>query len=223
MNPKILQVLTVAFSVTLAGSYVYFAGKPKLRPALEPHSIDVTNTVDSNKSGLAGPTFTSDLDMIPSTKSFQMVPPDLSVSNPTTETNPSMQPDKITDQAIIDVLRKKSNFSIKQQSIREILKTFSTQFKIPIIIDEARIREKDSLDDPTITLELPSVSLRSALKLILEPFELTYVVENDVLLITARRSDMIMGTKAGRIDLTDDISMPPILKDLYQTPNPTSK
>jgi hypothetical protein len=222
MNQKILQVLTVAFSVSLAGAYVYFAGKPKQRLALAARSSEIPNTVGPAKPTVAGPIFNSDLDLIPSTKSFRVVPPDISVSKPMPELNSSMQPDKISDQAIIEVLQKKSSFSIKQQSIREIAKTFSTQFKIPIIIDEVSVKERGRSMEEAITLELPSVSLRTALKCILEPSELTYVVENKALLITARNSEMIMGTKAGLIDLADDVPMPPIPKDLYQS-NPTSK
>lgn len=223
MNHKILQFLTVAFSVTLAGAYVYFAGKPKLRPTLAPRSIDVAYTVDPDTPGVAGPVFTSDLDMIPSTKSFRVVPPDISVAKPTTEMNAPTQPERVSDQAIIEILQKKSSFSIKQQSIREIAKSFSTQFRIPIIIDEASLKEQSISLDEAITLELPSVSLRTALKLILEPSELTYIVENDALLITARHRAMIKGTKAGLIDLAEGVPMPPILKELYQTPNPKSK
>ena len=237
MNHKILQVLTVAFSVTLAGSYVYFAGKPKMRPVLKPNSIDVTKTADPDKRSPAGPTFTSDLDLIPGTKSFRIVPPDISGSNPTPDTNQTAKVQgeaisntlqkkssfAIKEQAIFDALQKKSSFSIKQQSLREIAKTFSTQYGIDIVIDEASLREQRTSADAAITLELPSVSLRSALKLILAPLDLTYSVESGILRIISRDSEMILGTKAGLIDLADDIPMPPILKDLYQTPNPTSK
>ena len=68
-----------------------------------------------------------------------------------------------------------------------VIKIFKTLHDIPIIIDELALDELSITLEEPITLELPEVSFRSALKLILEPLQLTYVIENEVMRITSNR------------------------------------
>lgn len=58
---------------------------------------------------------------------------------------------------------------------------------IPIVIDERALEEEAISLDEQITLQLQSpVSFRSALKLVLEPLNLTYVIEDEVMRITTK-------------------------------------
>src|SRR5205823_11973408 len=53
-----------------------------------------------------------------------------------------------------------------------------------VVIDKETLRDEGvALEDP-VTLKLGGVSFRAVLKLMLEPFDLTYVIENDALTIT---------------------------------------
>ena len=65
------------------------------------------------------------------------------------------------------------------------MKYFSQRYNIPILLD-ARTVNSEGLPDEPITLELPEVSFRSALNLMLDPLELTYVVRNEVMMITTK-------------------------------------
>jgi hypothetical protein len=58
---------------------------------------------------------------------------------------------------------------------------------IPIVIDERALEEEAISLDEQITLQLQTpVSFRSALKLVLEPLNLTYVIEDEVMRITTK-------------------------------------
>ena len=58
---------------------------------------------------------------------------------------------------------------------------------IPIVIDERALEEEAISLDEQITLQLGTpVSFRSALKLVLEPLNLTYVIEDEVMRITTK-------------------------------------
>ena len=56
--------------------------------------------------------------------------------------------------------------------------------QIPIWIDERHLSDEGISADASVTLEMDRVPLRTALRLILEPLNLTYVIEDDVLKIT---------------------------------------
>jgi len=56
--------------------------------------------------------------------------------------------------------------------------------KIPIWLDKATLTDEGVALDQPITLKLAGVTLRSVLKLLLEPLQLTYVIEDDVMKIT---------------------------------------
>lgn len=56
--------------------------------------------------------------------------------------------------------------------------------KINIVLDNAALEEAGVGTDTPITQQLNGIKLRSALRLILEPLDLTYIIDNEVLLIT---------------------------------------
>jgi hypothetical protein len=67
--------------------------------------------------------------------------------------------------------------------------TFLAEFHgINIILDKAKLTEEGVALDQPITLKLQGVTLRSVLKLLLEPVQLTYMVENEVMKITTSAS-----------------------------------
>jgi eukaryotic-like serine/threonine-protein kinase len=68
-----------------------------------------------------------------------------------------------------------------------VMQTFSDQYAIPILIDWVGLDESGVTPDEPITLNVADISLNSALKLIVDPLDLTYVIEDEVLKITAKR------------------------------------
>jgi type II secretory pathway component GspD/PulD (secretin) len=185
--------------------------------------VDISDLDAPIRTNPDGPRFDAEFDLIPSTKSFRVVPPNLSTSNSSPEANPSQRPGRDAERAILEALQMKSDFSIKKQSLREVVKFFSIQYKIPIAFDDAALTKLDANINEPISLELSGGSLRSALMLILAPRELTYVVENDVLRITRRDNSMIMGTKAGRVSLGDTVLPTPSQRETNPSPKPTTR
>jgi hypothetical protein len=68
--------------------------------------------------------------------------------------------------------------------LEEVVNLLSTEYNIPIQIDEAAL-EATGLDaTEPVTINLHNVSLRSALRLMLKKLQLTYVIQDEVLMIT---------------------------------------
>ena len=94
---------------------------------------------------------------------------------------------KETERKIYRALSERSEVNFNGTPLAGVVKTLKAQHDIPIIIDELALDELSITLEEPITLELPEVSFRSALKLILEPLQLTYVIENEVMRITSNR------------------------------------
>ncbi|MDZ4847997.1 MAG: VWA domain-containing protein, partial [Pirellulaceae bacterium] len=79
--------------------------------------------------------------------------------------------------------------------LRSVMETWAIENQIPIFIDTAAL-ELDgtvSAEDPVTLQGIPEISLRSALRLVLDPKELTYVIEDEVMKITTK------GEGSGRV------------------------
>ena len=68
-----------------------------------------------------------------------------------------------------------------------VMSRFATTLDFPIIIDERALEEEGISLDEQISLSLSKeISFRSALKLVLEPLNLTWVIEDEVMRITTK-------------------------------------
>jgi hypothetical protein len=68
--------------------------------------------------------------------------------------------------------------------LQEVADYFQAEYKIPIQIDAAALDENGIGVDAPVSINLQGISLRSALRLILKPLQLVYVIDNEVLVIT---------------------------------------
>jgi len=68
--------------------------------------------------------------------------------------------------------------------LEECLQQLSESHNIPMIVDRRALEEIGLTSDAPVTLGLKNVSLRSFLRLMLRNLDLTYMVQNEVLLIT---------------------------------------
>jgi hypothetical protein len=79
-----------------------------------------------------------------------------------------------------------SNWQFNESPLRDVKQAIEDQFRIPVEID-ARALEDAGLDlDTPVTANLSGVSLRSALKRMLGPLDLAYIIKDEVLLITTK-------------------------------------
>ena len=79
-----------------------------------------------------------------------------------------------------------SNWQFNESPLRDVKQAIEDQFRIPVEID-GRALEDMGLDlDTPVTQNLSGVSLRSALKRMLGPLDLAYIIKDEVLLITTK-------------------------------------
>lgn len=88
-----------------------------------------------------------------------------------------------------DIKRKLSmpvDINYRNRALGEVMSDLSAYTNIPIVLDPRALAEMRVTTDSPVTLELSkAISLQSALNLILAEYELSYVIQNDVLNITS--------------------------------------
>lgn len=77
-----------------------------------------------------------------------------------------------------------AGLSYTDTPLDEVITDLQQRFAIPMRIDRAALEEVGVNAESPVTVELRDVSRQSALRLILKPLDLTYIIENEVLLIT---------------------------------------
>lgn len=71
-------------------------------------------------------------------------------------------------------------------SLNEVLNELQERYAIPIHLDRPALEELGVNIDEPVTVSLRDISLQAALRLMLEQLQLTYIIENEVLLVTSR-------------------------------------
>ena len=95
---------------------------------------------------------------------------------------------KESEDAIRATLNRRLDIDLNGTPLSAAMGEISKQVSIQMILDEKALEEENITADEPITLQLSQVSLRSALKHILEPLQLTYVIEDEVMRITSKKT-----------------------------------
>ena len=74
--------------------------------------------------------------------------------------------------------------SADDKALADVVVYLADFHNIPIIIDAEALEDEGIATDSPVTRTLTGVKLRSALKIILQPLDLGYVIEDDVMKIT---------------------------------------
>ena len=88
------------------------------------------------------------------------------------------------EERIAAELDKQTEIDFQDQPLTDVVTFLSDFHNIPIIIDTEALAEEGIAIDTAITRTLTGVKLRSALKIILQPLQLSYVIEDEVMKIT---------------------------------------
>ncbi len=94
-----------------------------------------------------------------------------------------------SEKRIYDSLKDTVKPDFNNTPLQSVIDGWATDMQIPIVIDKIKLEAAGgaTAEDP-VTLSTPEISLRSALRLILDPKELTYVIEDESpLLIVVRQ------------------------------------
>lgn len=90
------------------------------------------------------------------------------------------------EQIIQQKLGTEVSVQYENRALSDVLNELSTVTGVPMVIDERALSAIRVTAETPVTLQLPnSIKLKSALNLMLNKMELTYVIENDVLSITS--------------------------------------
>jgi hypothetical protein len=93
-----------------------------------------------------------------------------------------------SERRIFRALRERGEAQFNNQPLSGVMQYFSDTYGIPIVIDPKGLEEETVTPEEPVTLNVPEISLRSALKLILEPLNLTYVIQDEVMKITNKKN-----------------------------------
>lgn len=87
---------------------------------------------------------------------------------------------------ILAALDDKTDVDFVEQPLIEVVDYLKQRHDIEIQLDVKALSDSGVGSDVPVTRSIKGISLRSALKLLLDEFDLTYVIRNEVLLITSR-------------------------------------
>ena len=107
--------------------------------------------------------------------------------------------DEAAERKIRDALRQPTQLEFVNTPLKNVIDYLKDQHHIEIQFDSAALKEAGVNDSTPVNKNLKGISLRSALRLILDELQLKYVIHNGVLLITnpaKAESDEYMITKA---------------------------
>jgi hypothetical protein len=88
------------------------------------------------------------------------------------------------EKKIYSALDETTNIEFLDTPLKDVIDNLQQQHNITITINEAKLAEATIQSDTPVTVNLKGISLRSALRILLKPLELTYVIDNEVLEIT---------------------------------------
>ena len=103
-----------------------------------------------------------------------------------------------TERKIAEALKQPTQIEFVETPLRDVVEYLKDLHKIEIQLDSSALRDEGIDGNTLVTKTLTGISLRSALKLMLDELQLKYVIHNDVLLITSpekAESDEYMTTK----------------------------
>lgn len=77
-----------------------------------------------------------------------------------------------------------AGLNLVEVNLRDVFEALQDEYQIPIHLDIVALEEIGLNSDEIVTINVRDVSLRSGLRLLLHDLQLTYVIENEVLMIT---------------------------------------
>ncbi len=111
---------------------------------------------------------------------------------------------------ILAALDEPTELDFAEQPLTDVVDYLKQRHGIEIQLDQKALSDTGLGSDLPVTRAIKGISLRSALKLLLSELDLTYVIRNEVLLITSRtEAENMLGTRVYPVaDLVIPISQP---------------
>ncbi len=93
-------------------------------------------------------------------------------------------PEGTAERRINEELRRPTEMQFLDTPLSDAISVIKDRHQIEIQLDQKALRDAGIATDQPVTLDVKGISLRSALKLLLRPLDLTYVIQDEVLMIT---------------------------------------
>jgi hypothetical protein len=82
------------------------------------------------------------------------------------------------------VLSEKTDLDFQQTPLKEVAAALATKHNVSIVLDRLAMEEEGIVEDVPITQHVAAISLRSALRLLLHEYDMTYTIRNETLQLT---------------------------------------
>jgi hypothetical protein len=104
--------------------------------------------------------------------------------------------------------------------LQDVVSNLSDDYGIPIQLDKSALEEAGIGTDSQVTVTLHNITLRSALKLMLRTFQLTWTIQDEVLMITTKDNaekqiDTCVYNVQGLVDDSDPKSVKALIDAIY--------
>jgi hypothetical protein len=171
-------------------------GRPGLRGAeltarMVGYQADTFAVLDMRRKGFVDACFQIELSHVPTADEPPILYPDPEVWQLLTERRKKYKAVDLTqhgpnESKILAALDEKTELDFADQPLEEVIDYLQQRHEIPIQLDGRALSDAGVGTDTPITRSIKGITLRSALKLLLSELDLTYVIRNEVLMITSK-------------------------------------
>jgi len=129
-----------------------------------------------------------------------------------------------SEEKILAVLEQPTAFEFVDTSLKDVMGFIQDKHAIEIHLDRKALEEAGVGEDTPVTIHIKSVSLGSALRVMLEAYDLRYIVRNQLLQITtAEKASNELITRTYPVgDLTEDNDYDSLVNTITETVKPVT-
>ncbi|HEX7446167.1 MAG TPA: VWA domain-containing protein [Pirellulales bacterium] len=195
-------------------------GRPGLRGAelsarMTGYTADMNAVRDLRHKGVVDSFYQVELSHIPTPDEPPILYPDPEVWQLLTERRKKYKAVDLTqhspnEEKILQALNEPTVMDFEETPLRDAIDFLKEKHNIEIQLDARALEDGGLGSDTPVTRSLKGISLRNALRLLLGEYELTYVIRNEVLLITSKtEAENMLSTRVYPVgDLVIPVGMP---------------
>ena len=171
-------------------------GRPGLRGAeltarMVGWTADMTQIRDMRHKGFVDATMQIELSHVPTADEPPILYPDPEVWQLLTERRKKWKAVDLTqhgpnESKILAALEEPTELDFEDTPLKDVVDYLKTRHAIEIQLDEKALTDAGVGSDTPVTRNIKGITLRSALKLVLSELDLTYLIRNEVLMITSK-------------------------------------
>ncbi len=118
-------------------------------------------------------------------------------------------------------LQENAEVNFQDTALKQAIEYIEDVHKIEIMIDAPALADAGISTDQNVHLTISGISLKSALRLLLDPLQLDYVIKNDVMIITTtEKADQTFETRVYNTGLIPDYTPKELMELILATVDP---